>query len=291
VGDDRLVTNFLAPDGTRLAYHETGTGQSLVCLPGGPMQSSAYLGRLGGLDAHRTLILVDPRGTGDSAVPEDPQTYRCDRLVDDVEALRRQLGRVQLDVLGHSAGATLAVLYAARYPDRVRRLVLVTPSPRAVGLAVSDLDRRAVAELRRDEQWFPEAFRAFEKIWAGQATDADWAGIAPFNHGRWDDSARAHDARRATEQNEQAAARYYAEGAIDPPAIRSALARLDSPVLLLAGGYDVGLPPARAQDYAAMFPRGELVLVPGAGHYPWRDDADAFVRSVADFLRGRSTLD
>jgi pimeloyl-ACP methyl ester carboxylesterase len=221
----------------------------------------------------------------------DPQTYRCDRLVDDVEALRRHLGSDQLDVLGHSAGATLAVLYAARYPGRVRRLVLVTPSPRAVGLPVSDLDRRAVVELRRGEQWFPEAFAAFERIWAGQATDADRAATAPFNHGRWDDRARAADARRATTQNEQAAARYYANGAIDPPAVRSALARLDSPVLLLAGGYDVVLPPVRAEQYAALFPRGELVVLPAAGHYPWRDDADSFVGCVADFLRGPSTVD
>jgi pimeloyl-ACP methyl ester carboxylesterase len=291
VGDDRLVTFFASPDGTRLAYHETGSGEPLVCLPGGPMQSSLYLGRLGGLDAYRTLILVDPRGTGDSAAPADPQTYRCDRLVDDVEALRGQLGRDQLDLMGHSAGASLAILYAARYPDRVRRLVLVTPSPRAVGLPVSDLDRRAIVELRRAEEWFPEAFAAFERIWAGQATDADWTGIAPFNHGQWDASVRAIDAYRATEQNEQAAARYYGDGAIDPPAVRSALARLASPVLILAGGYDVGLPPGCAQEYAALFPRAELVVLRGAGHYPWHDDADSFVRRVADFLSGRSTVD
>jgi proline iminopeptidase len=36
------------PDGTRLAYHGSGTGAPLVCLPGGPMRDSAYLGDLGG---------------------------------------------------------------------------------------------------------------------------------------------------------------------------------------------------------------------------------------------------
>ena len=55
------------------------------------MQASAYLGDLGGLSAHRTLILVDLRGTGASSVPGDPASYRCDRLVDDVEALRTHL--------------------------------------------------------------------------------------------------------------------------------------------------------------------------------------------------------
>ncbi|MER7498983.1 hypothetical protein AB0L05_07440 [Nonomuraea pusilla] len=40
---------FSAPDGTALAYHLTGEGEPLVCVPGGPMRASAYLGDLGGL--------------------------------------------------------------------------------------------------------------------------------------------------------------------------------------------------------------------------------------------------
>lgn len=63
---------------------------------------------------------LDLRGTGDSGVPEDPSTYRCDHLVDDVEALREHLGLDRIDVLAHSAGADLALLYAARHPDRLR---------------------------------------------------------------------------------------------------------------------------------------------------------------------------
>jgi hypothetical protein len=50
------------------------------------MQASAYLGDLGGLSAHRWLVLLDLRGTGESAIPADPATYRCDRQVDHVEA-------------------------------------------------------------------------------------------------------------------------------------------------------------------------------------------------------------
>ncbi|WP_205857067.1 alpha/beta fold hydrolase, partial [Phytoactinopolyspora endophytica] len=162
------MTIFYAADGTRLAYHQAGEGDPpLVCLPGGPMRASAYLGDMGGLPAHRSLVLLDLRGTGESEVPADPASYRCDRLVDDVEALREHLGLERVDLLGHSAGGTLAVLYAARYPDRIGRLVLVTPSPRVVGLDITDSDRREVAELRRGEAWFPEAFAAFERIWSG----------------------------------------------------------------------------------------------------------------------------
>jgi len=93
------MSSFLARDQTRLAYREAGTGDPVVCLPGGPMQASAYLGDLGGLSAHRRLILLDHRGTGGSQIPRDPLSYRCDHLVDDVEALREHLRFDRLDLL------------------------------------------------------------------------------------------------------------------------------------------------------------------------------------------------
>src|SRR3712207_5201807 len=182
-----ILTPIRSPDGTRLAYSSLGEGSLLVCLPGGPMLPAEYLGDLGGLAAHRSLVLLDLRGTGHSAVPADPDGRRCDRQVPDVEALRTHLGLERLDLLAHSAGAPLALLYAVRHPDRVASLTLVTPSPRVVGLAVTDADRREVAEQRRDEPWFAAAYAAFERIWPGEATDADWTAIAPFLHGRWED--------------------------------------------------------------------------------------------------------
>jgi pimeloyl-ACP methyl ester carboxylesterase len=275
---------FHSADGTRLAYHQAGGGRPLICLPGGPMQASAYLGDLGGLPAHRSLVLLDLRGTGASAVPVDPATYRCDQQVDDVEALRVHLGLDQPDLLGHSAGATLALLYATRHPDRVGRLALVNPSPRGVGLEVADLDRRQVAEPRRGEAWFPDAFAAFERIWSGEATAADWEAITPFTYGRWDAAAQDHHAREASQRNADAAAAYYAAGALDPEATRAALARLRAPVLVVAGEYDVALPPKRAAEYAGLLPQGELAVQPGGGHYPWLDDPEWFAQTLAGFF-------
>jgi pimeloyl-ACP methyl ester carboxylesterase len=281
-GYDRRVTTFDAADGTRLAYYRVGEGRPLICLPGGPMLASTYLGDLGGLSAHRSLVLLDLRGTGESAVPADPASYRCDRLVDDVEALRVHLGLDRIDLLGHSAGAALALRYAGRHPDRVDRLVLVTPSPRPVGLEITDLDRQQIAEQRRGEAWFPDAFAAFQRIWSGDATAADWTAITPFTYGRWDAMAQAHVA--AGQRNADAASIYYSAGGIDAHATRTALARLQARVLLIAGEHDVSLPPKCAAEYAALFRQAELAVQPGGGHFPWLDDPEAFVQTLAAFL-------
>lgn len=279
------MPTFSSRDGTLLAYHRTDDGEPVICLPGGPMQASNYLDDLGGLSPHRTVLRLDPRGIGGSEIPTDPTTYRCDRQVDDVEALRTHLDLDRIDLLGHSAGASLAVLYAARYPERVKRLVLVTPSPRPVAVDVTDLDRRQVAERRHGEPWYPNAYAAFERVWSGSGTDADWSAIEPFTCGRWDADVHEYLDRSARQKNQQAAAAYYADGATDPPATRASLRALAAPVLVIAGEYDVALPPHRAAEYAALFPRADLSVQPGAGHYPWIDDPDRFVATIQRFLR------
>ncbi|MGW5135768.1 alpha/beta fold hydrolase [Streptomyces sp. NPDC004135] len=276
------MPTFPAPDGTRLAFHVRGEGEPLIVLPGGPMRASAYLGNLGGLDAHRQLVLLDLRGTGESGVPADPATYRCDRLVDDVEALRIRLGLERMDLLAHSAGGSLALLYAARYPRRIARLALVTATPWALGWPATADDRRTAARLRAPEPWFAGAFPAFE-AWLDGSGDFDPVFV-PFFHGRWDDTARAHADREEAETNDEAADVYGGDGAYDPEATRVALARLAAPVLVLAGGADGGPSPALARRTAGVFPHAECVVQPGAGHYPWLDDPEWFTRRVSAFF-------
>ena len=281
------MSAFSAFDGTKLAYDELGmAGDPVVCLPGGPMQASVYLGDLGGLSEERRLIRLDLRGTGDSAVPEDVESYRCDRLVDDVEALRRHLALDLMDLLAHSAGANLALLYAVRHPDRVRRLTLVAPSLMAAGISVSVTDRREVADLRTGEEWFPEASAALARVAAEGGSVRDWERLAPFFYGRWDAAARAHKALEAGGRNHEAAAIFGSEGAFDARAVREALADFRSPTLILAGELDLNTPPSRAAELAEIFPNVELVVQPGSAHFPWLDDADRFVATTSAFLAG-----
>ena len=282
------MPTFTADDGTVLAYHVIGEGSPVVCLPGGP-SDSAYLGDFGGLSQHRQLIRLDLRGTGESAMPDDIATCRCDRMVNDVEALREHLGVDTIDLLVHCAGANIAAQYVATHEDRVSRLALVTPSIRAVGIDITGEDRLATARLRRDESWFPDAYSALEVIVAGQAGPAEWTAIDPFSYGRWDRAAQAHVAMQNEQTNPEVASAFGADGAFDPDVTRAALQHFESRTLLLAGEVDVGAPPSAVGEYAGLFPNAELVVQPGAGHFPWLDDADQFIEAVATFLDEAAT--
>ncbi len=248
------------------------------------MRDSAYLGDLGGLSRHRQLIMLDLRGTGMSAIPADPGSYRCDRLVGDVFALQDHLDLDSVDMLGHSAGANIAVQYAVRHQRQVNKLALITPSMRAVDMEPDSEMRREIVKLRQDEPWFTEAAAAFERVAAGAETDEDWTVMAPFFYGRWDAAAQAHWDAEEEQVNEEAARAFAAEGAFDPASTRTALAAFGSPVLVLAGGVDLQRPPQVAAEFAALFPAAQLVVQPGAGHFPWVDDAGRFVSAVTAFL-------
>lgn len=165
---------FETRDGVTLAYTTEGSGPLLVCQPGGPGRASRYLQDLGGLAATRTLLRLDSRGTGDSA---KTTSLAMPCLADDLDDLRRHLGVESFDLLGHSAGAVVAQVYAGRY-GAVGRLVLVTPSGRLQGVSGRDVSRRET-------------------------------------YGVWNDAARAHAANVDDEMDRTAEREFYAFDAVE----------------------------------------------------------------------------
>src|SRR5450755_1289301 len=160
------MAHFTSYDGTRIAFRRAGAGRPLACLPGGPGRTPGYLGDLGGLGGWRELILPDTRGTGESAVPADPATYRCDRLARDVEALRAELGLERIDLLGHSAGGSVALRYAAARPERIGHLVLLSPGPQSLGL---DLPLTGSASQPTSSCLIVASGTAWKPFWAARA--------------------------------------------------------------------------------------------------------------------------
>lgn len=262
-----------------IAHDELGTGAPLLVVPGGPLLAPAYLGDLGGIPAQ--LHLLHLRGTGRSG-PADASELRFDLHVDDVEAYRAHAGFEPVDVLAHSAGAAIAIRYALRYPEHVRRLALVTPSLRSLGVGPDLAQLRASAESRASEDWFPAVKDSLEAVLCGSTASADWAAMTPFFYARWDEVAQEHARAADATRLPGAAAAYYAAGT--PVASSAELAALDVPVLLLAGEVDAFPSPAAAQEVAKLFPRASVVVQPSAGHYPWLDDPEFFRDVIADFL-------
>ncbi|HET7017645.1 MAG TPA: alpha/beta hydrolase [Streptosporangiaceae bacterium] len=278
------MPTFDSYDGTMLSYRVIGAGEPLVCYPGGPGRSIEYLGDLGGLSKSRQLILLDPRGVGESADPADPATFRVDRLVDDVDALRAHLGLDRMDLLAHSAGSVLATLYAAAHPQRLSKLVLITPGLAATGVDITEEDLRAGLKSRSSEPWYTSAIDAMEKIMTGDRSLEAFRASRPFYYGRWDETAQAHAAAGMSERHQAAREGYFAGVTIDPPAIGAGLKKLAAPVLLYAGDLDPLVPPALVKQAAPVFPDASVIVQGGAGHFPWIDDPGAFADNVAAFL-------
>ncbi|MFD9697787.1 alpha/beta fold hydrolase [Lentzea sp. NPDC059081] len=278
------MARFTSFDGTELAYREAGDGVPLVVLAGGPGRASEYLGTLGGLDASRRLVVLDNRGTGASGVPADPFTYRRDMLVRDVEMLRRHLGLERVDVLGHSAGAGIAMGYAADFPDRVGRLVLLTPALRSVGLSPEQSDWDTFLAARAGEPWFAGAVAALERTAAGDDSVENRVAASPLLYGRWDDRAREHARAELGQWRYEVAVGYNAEGAFVPGVLRRALTDFDHPVLVYACTEDPISPVRRCRELAALFPEVSLCVHEGVGHYPWVEEPNEVAKRIATFL-------
>lgn len=281
------MSTFIAPDGTQLAYDvkggPLGGRDPLICIPGGAMREPVYLGDLGGLAERRPLVILNLRGTGRSARPADPQTYRADRMIGDVEALREHLGYERIDLGAHSAGGTLALLYAAAHPGRISSLTLITPSLRPLGLGPTDEHRKEARELRGDEPWYADADAAWQRIQQDEdaATDEDWLLFARFYYGRWDEDVVAFETAPDSQVlNREAASIYASPEALDPERTKAELAKLTAPVLILAAEYD-SIPRPRVAALAAdCLQNARVVVQQRAGHFPWIDDPAEFVRLV-----------
>jgi pimeloyl-ACP methyl ester carboxylesterase len=278
------VAQFISYDGTKLAFRRAGNGRPLVCLPGGPGRTPDYLGDLGGLGDYRELILPDTRGTGNSATPADPATYRCDQLARDVESLRAELRLERIDLLGHSAGGNVALSYAATYPERIDHLILLSPGSQPLGLSFSDAQQQAAMRRRSAELWYQDAQDAIEAAGTGDDSAETRLRYMPFFYGRWDDAAQTHALVGFSDEANAVQAGFYAPGAFDPPATKAGLAHLTAPVMVYAGELEIGPTAELAAEMAALFPGWGLTVQPGAGHYPWLDDPASFTTRILDFL-------
>lgn len=278
-----MVEMLTRADGLGSAIRKSGSGPTVVVLPGGPGADPDYLEDLGGLDRSFCLVVLESRGTGSSDPPPEVLGYAFDRQADDVERLIRHLGLGPTVVLAHSAGCATALVWAARQPEQVAGLVLVTP-PRLLDLE-AEVDVPRIVSRRADEAWHRGAADALVRLSQGP-DPGDVPGlleaIAPLGYARWGEREQAH--ARLMQPADPVIPRAFWQVESDAREVADALDRLRVPTLVVTGRLDaaVGVAPGRAW---AVRLGGTHVDLPGVAHIPWVDDPAVFVEVVAPFLR------
>ena len=113
--------------GLRYHYLDEGTGEPVVMVHGNPSWSFSFRELVKGLrDSHRVLV-PDHIGCGLSDKPDDASySYRLKRRVDDLDDWLEALGvRSGVTLLLHDWGGMIGMAWAARHPERVKRLVIL----------------------------------------------------------------------------------------------------------------------------------------------------------------------
>lgn len=110
----------------KIYYHQYGNpdGEVILHIHGGPGSSSkSKYANLYDLKRFR-IVLFDQRGCGKSTPAGSIENNTTPELVDDIEKLRKQLQVEKWYIHGPSWGSTLALLYAQKYPETVKKILL-----------------------------------------------------------------------------------------------------------------------------------------------------------------------
>jgi len=106
-------------------YHEIhGRGEPMLLLHGGLGSIDMFAPVLPAFAKARTVIAVDLQGHGRSSLGDRP--IRVQDMADDMAEILDQLHYHTVDVVGYSLGGGVALHLAARHPERVRRLVIIS---------------------------------------------------------------------------------------------------------------------------------------------------------------------
>ncbi|WP_325311159.1 alpha/beta hydrolase [Longimicrobium sp.] len=282
-------------NGVRLWYRVAGdsaTGMPpVVFLHGGPGQGSYHFAELVGPRMERSLRMVylDQRGSGRSGRPRSGE-YSMALLVEDVEALRQVLGAPRIALVGHSFGGTLALEYAAKYPEHVSALVF------AAGLW--DAPGQTRLRCRRTMEMFPDAARrALGDSAATKDPACDWFWNQPEAEREAMNNALMFpdSAVRIRLDSVQAASGQRNTGELGNALFRSgllqyrfaAMRRLTMPVLVIAGRHDGAAVGAGLRDLARQLPHARYVEYENSGHFVYLDEPDRFARDVSAFVSSR----
>ncbi|MCG8477810.1 MAG: alpha/beta hydrolase [Spirochaetales bacterium] len=303
-------------DGVELYYETRGAGRNVLVVHGGPgyppAQTWPAADALGG---QYRFVYYHQRGSGRSHRPIDRfESQRWgenrERLtaalgieahLADIETVRRILGDERLVIVGHSYGAFLAALYAAEFPDRVERLVLIAPArvltmPPEHGDLFSAIEARLPEERRAAYRRWLDRFFDYRTIWSRSEHDLAEinAGLVPFFSEALESYLAENDPDGAVWGSVDSTDLDLVGGWIQPAIylslgrrydVRPFLGRITAETRIFVGDMDFVGTADRIDDYAAAIPGAEVTVLGDAGHFP-QGDAARFTEYLRDALGG-----
>jgi proline iminopeptidase len=269
-----------------------GTKGPVLVVPGACWTEGDMAGGQGGdaLSGHRVLF-YDLRGRGRSDALPEPLAPSLGSDLADLEELRAWFGFERISLLATDYQAAVAAHYAAAHPERVERLVLVSPVPvrRTPYLKIYErvfndrLDDEKFVELReahvrmvnrRDpEQWARLYRDALFSGWVRDERSLDRWYSSPFVPPNADPERMIRQYMRSLET----------AGDWD---WRPVLQRVAAPTLLIVGDDDP-MPPESTREWYANLPDGRLEVISRSGRLPWVEQPGSFYSRVRSFLEGK----
>src|SRR5436305_5849846 len=109
---------FADSGGVKIHYVTTGKGPLIILIHGFPDFWYTWRDQMPALARHFQVVAIDQRGYNKSDQPVGVENYALDKLVEDVEAVRKHFQQDRLVLAGHDWGGLVAWTYAMTHPDR-----------------------------------------------------------------------------------------------------------------------------------------------------------------------------
>ena len=261
---------------TDLFYQERGTGPLAIFLHGFMMDHTLWLDQIADLSGRRRCVTVDQRGFGRSD-PIAVDELNFEDYADDVDALIAALGEELADLVGFSIGGAIALSVWDRHPNRVRSLSILS-----TGLGPPPPPPADAKPGERGTSTYLEG-NANKAVFQGKQTL-----FIQFNDyifgpsgGRASLMARARykSMFEGTRTDMQVATFKTMQQRRD---LGPLFARVDVPVLLIAGELDI-FTPEHARAAAATNKHASVVELPGVGRLAPIEDPPSFSAALEKF--------
>ena len=270
---DRTVT----ANGIRINYLDWGNeGKTpMVLLHGLRGHRHSWDDFSPGMCGDYQVLAVDQRGRGGSDWATDGD-YSAAAYVADVAAFSEVLGLRPFVLVGHSMGGRNAVHFAAEYPDRVEKLVMVD-----VG---AEADQRGIDRIRDEIVAVPEEFDSFEAVVQYMNAQNRFAS-EPVLRRRLTYATRKLDNGKTGWQYDLVIREQVRNGTgPQPPDMWPMLPSVKCPTLIVRGMETDLLTPEVTRRMLDTLPDGHLAEVPRAAHMVFEDNPEGFLAAVRGWL-------